>query len=407
MDGTSWIPSDLIADVLYAADIVIRFLTTFDEGEGGQIDDLSQIAKRYATGNFAFDVVSVLPLELLSFAIGGYHPAMRLNRLLRTPNVMLFATFVRKWSNVRPSSLRIFKSVFTIVLMVHIIACLFHLLVATEGAEVSDTFSGHTSFLSKGLSDRYALSFYWGFATVTGYNSTEPVTLLEVLFSTVGAFIGLAVFALIIGTVGSVVRNLDHDKIEFNRHINNIVEFMEGKNVPADLQGEVKTYFMYLFRSGRSREKLRALDDLPPYLKNKIKIVVNRSTVAKVPMFQRCKDERFIQDIVRSLKPMVCLPGSLLIRAGDDGDCMYFVARGEINVIDPVSLEIKSTMRDGAYLGHDALLWETKRSVHAAARTFCDIFVLTKEDFSSTLSKYPECHQVICEFAQQDVTKSM
>ena len=77
MDGTSWIPSDLIADVLYAADIVIRFLTTFDEGEGGQIDDLSQIAKRYVTGNFAFDVVSVLPLELLSFAIGGYHPGLR------------------------------------------------------------------------------------------------------------------------------------------------------------------------------------------------------------------------------------------------------------------------------------------------------------------------------------------
>ena len=60
-----------------------------------------------------------------------------------------------------------------------------------------------------------ALLLFRSFVTMTGYNNTNPHTQLETIFSIVVTMVGISLFATIIGTVGSLVTNLDSSALYF------------------------------------------------------------------------------------------------------------------------------------------------------------------------------------------------
>lgn len=398
-DYQSWLVPDIIVDVVTLVDIIVHFLTTIEGPEGEEVDDFKQVGGEYIRhGSFFRDIVSLLPLELFVLATGIYHPAWRCNRLLRTPNVMLLFDIIEKRISLKPSIMRITKAVFSILLLAHVIACIYHLIVVSEPT-TSEKFAGNADFLTRSVVARYAMSLYWSFANITGYNSTTPTTYLQIIYTVVIQIVGIGLFATIIGTVGSLVRNLDSNKLEFRANMETINEFMKAKKIPVALQAEVRNYFNYLHRSGRGQGKKRVLDDLPPYLKNKIKVHVNRGSIRKVPLFEECSEE-FVNDLVRALKPKVCLPNSLVVRIGETGEEMFFVARGELNVITS-DLKVVHTIRDGGFFGEVALLYDTKRTAYIASRTYCDMFVLKKDDFEKVLKKHPQSSEAVQKVAKQ------
>eukprot|EP00744_Colponema_vietnamica_P011795 GILI01016569.1.p1 GENE.GILI01016569.1~~GILI01016569.1.p1 ORF type:complete len:157 (-),score=37.13 GILI01016569.1:251-688(-) len=44
---------------------------------------------------------------------------------------------------------------------------------------------------------------------------------------------------------------------------------------------------------------------------------------------------------------------------------------------------------DGGFFGEIALIYETKRTATIVARTYCDMFILTKDDFDDVKEKFP------------------
>jgi CRP-like cAMP-binding protein len=47
------------------------------------------------------------------------------------------------------------------------------------------------------------------------------------------------------------------------------------------------------------------------------------------------------------------------------------------------------TLKDGGFFGEIALIYETKRTASIVARTYCDMFILTKDDFNNVKDKFP------------------
>jgi CPA1 family monovalent cation:H+ antiporter len=110
--------------------------------------------------------------------------------------------------------------------------------------------------------------------------------------------------------------------------------------------------------------------------------------IRKVPLFASM-DERQVNFIARLLKPRLALPGETVVRKGDRGDAMYFIAAGSVEVVDtarkdPVVIEA------GTFFGEIALIYNTPRTAEVRARGYCHLLVLYARDLERLLRRHPE-----------------
>ena len=115
--------------------------------------------------------------------------------------------------------------------------------------------------------------------------------------------------------------------------------------------------------------------------------VVNRDVFKAIPLFGCC-DEVFLHSLALSLKPDVVAPGDEIIRKGDEGNEMFIIVRGEVEVVDDGKR--KGTLRDGEFFGETILLLAERRNATVRALTNCDLFVLERSEFERVLREHPE-----------------
>ncbi len=127
--------------------------------------------------------------------------------------------------------------------------------------------------------------------------------------------------------------------------------------------------------------------------------VVNRSVIETVPLFQAC-DAIFQHNIAMTLKPNVCAPGELIITKGDVGQEMYFLVKGEVDVLDGAG-KVIGTLGPGSFFGETALLLSAPRSASIRAKEYCDLFVLDKADFHGVLRDSPNFAKSILEICRE------
>jgi glucose-6-phosphate 1-dehydrogenase len=123
--------------------------------------------------------------------------------------------------------------------------------------------------------------------------------------------------------------------------------------------------------------------------------VVNRGVVEQVPLFQAC-DAIFQHNIAMVLKPDVYEPGDFIIRMGELGQEMYFLVKGEVDVIDADGRVI-NTLGAGSFFGETALLLSAPRTASIRAKEYCDVFILDKSDFNRVLRDTPQFAKTILE----------
>ena len=114
--------------------------------------------------------------------------------------------------------------------------------------------------------------------------------------------------------------------------------------------------------------------------------VINRAVLEKVPLFAGCSPV-FLHALTRVLKPAVFAEGDTIFRKGDSGSEMYFVGRGEVEVVDEESLV--SVQGGGSFFGEKSLLRSEPRSETVSAVTQCEMYVLEKPDFMKVLRDHP------------------
>ena len=126
--------------------------------------------------------------------------------------------------------------------------------------------------------------------------------------------------------------------------------------------------------------------------------IINRETLERVPLFKGA-DPVFLSQVSMALKPRAAKPGETIVVKGEPGLEMYFICRGEVEVLTDAG-QVKDTMCDGDYFGEVALLLSEPRTATVRAKTMCDLFVLEQGAFSRLLSDHPEVAQAIREVAQ-------
>ena len=122
--------------------------------------------------------------------------------------------------------------------------------------------------------------------------------------------------------------------------------------------------------------------------------VINRAVLERVPLFQDTSSV-FLKGLALALKPVVYAAGEWIVRAGEAGNEMYFVALGEVEVRDED--RVLSALGEGEFFGELSLLLSEPRVASVRARTVCNLFVLAKPDLLRVLRDHPSFARSILE----------
>jgi len=114
-------------------------------------------------------------------------------------------------------------------------------------------------------------------------------------------------------------------------------------------------------------------------------------SVSKVPFFAALGPAA-IADVTHVLRTMDLPARTMIIRKGQTGDCMYFIAAGEVEVDLPGK---KVTLGEGAFFGEMALLGNNLRSANITTTQVSRLLVLDLVDFRLLMARHPDLAETI------------
>lgn len=371
---------DILVTLSFTVDIAIQFNTGYMVRQE-MVTDRKLIARRYLRGWFILDLLATIPFTWIfaSNRFAGLNRVFRFFRLAR-----LFKLFgsskilnrAKSLSFINPSFMRLFLLVFWILVAAHLIACGWIFI------------GGPTEFDSNGQT--YLEAFYWTVTTLTtiGYGDITPVEPVQFVFVIIIMLIGAAIYGFIIGNIANIIANIDVAKSQFRERVETVDTFLKYRNIPGDLQKRIHDYYDYLWESRRGYEESQLLEDLPTSLKTQVAFFLNQDIIEKVPIFKSASRE-FIRDIILNLQPVIYTPGDEVITYGEIGYEMYFISRGEVDVLNEDGSITYATLTSGQFFGEIALLLSMPRTATVRARVYCDLYVLDKDTFENILQRYP------------------
>jgi len=125
--------------------------------------------------------------------------------------------------------------------------------------------------------------------------------------------------------------------------------------------------------------------------------------VSKVPFFQSL-DPAAIADITHMLRLLEVPERTAIIRRGKVGDCMYFIASGEVQVdVKPSPVRLGA----GAFFGELALLGDSVRSANVTTTMPSSLLILDLADFRTLTANHADLRRVIDEEGQRRMKENL
>jgi hypothetical protein len=367
-----WIQAlEYAVSILMAADVIVRWK------HAGSL-------KAYGPGWFCVDVIAAIPFTVLfGFTLLDL---LRLGKLLRVVQSMKkwWSQYVDKWN-----LFRLIYSGYWIGLVVHVLSCGWYAVRAltpgTHGAENS-----------------YIMALYWCVTTLTsvGYGDITPLTNVETVYAVFVMAAGVGMFGYVIGNIAHILANLHPSRVRYVETMEGINAFMEYRGLPARLQRRIRDFYSYRWEKRLGFDESAILDDLPPSLQGDVSLFLKRDVIEKVPFFQGATDE-LIREIALAMRPQVYMPGDLVFRAGEKGAEMFFIGRGEVEVLGKDGTTVQARLKDGQFFGEGALVLGQPRSASVRAVGFCDLYALDKNAFEGIIARYPEFKAHIVDMIRQ------
>ena len=107
------------------------------------------------------------------------------------------------------------------------------------------------------------------------------------------------------------------------------------------------------WRKSQGMDEARLFDDIPRSVQQDIKNFLYLDLVRKVPLLQGI-DPAFHNSITAKIKPLHVLDTWYVFQKGDDGNEMFFIKTGEVEIVGPEG-QIFVTLATGSFFGEIAL----------------------------------------------------
>ena len=147
---------------------------------------------------------------------------------------------------------------------------------------------------------------------------------------------------------------------------------------------------MWDTQKGLSQEEY--LSDLPEPLQLEVLQSITSELLESVPLFSFCSPV-LQKDLLKVLKTRTHAPDTLVVNAGSLSDEVVFISKGRMEVFDANKVYTDLTERE--YYGLLPLILDEKSSASIRTAGYCEVLVLSKEDFLNLKAASPEFKEVL------------
>ncbi|XP_036243234.1 cyclic nucleotide-gated cation channel alpha-4 [Molothrus ater] len=389
-----WQALDGLSDALYLLDIIVHLHTGFLE-DGILVRDARRTRRRYlGSWSFPWDVVAVLPTELLCLLPGVPRvpgvPAARANRCLRVPR--LFEAFDRCETRTGwPNAFRMAKLMLYLLLGIHWHACLYFALSARLGLGTDPWVCPSFPRLLR----RYLHSFYISTLVLAMVGDTPAAQREEeLLFLTAGFLLAVLGFATITGSISTVIVNLSSAASALYPEGGPVRRYLRARGAGGRLAARVARWHQHLRAQRKLPAEWRVLQHLPRGLRAEVAASVHLAALQRVGLF-RGWERGVLRQLVLRLRPQVFGPGEFVCRRGDVGREMYFIREGRLAVLAADGVTQLAVLGEGLYFGEISLInikgnmAGNRRTANILSIGYSDLFCLGKEDLAEVLAEFP------------------
>jgi hypothetical protein len=107
---------------------------------------------------------------------------------------------------------------------------------------------------------------------------------------------------------------------------------MQTQKIPDDMQQKVVHFYLYKWSQTKGFDDEQILKGLPGPLLSDVVLSLSSATIGKVELFKGL-EKSFISALVSRMGKRVFIPGEFLCHQGDEGDEMYFIRKGKVEIL--------------------------------------------------------------------------
>ena len=404
-------------DGVLVVDMASKFHLAYMNKRGFKIVSLRKIRKHYLSHGFVFDLLCLLPVDLLvymtltttSVSSLGY---FRIFRLLRC--IDLSEYFSRKLAKAT-STARLTAEIqilFCVLFaLLHLSACFWFALtdpltntsMNTYLSNYHGTFSGFGSSSSSFLRfEEYMLAMYWVTGTLTtmgqGGGDLMPQNSRERIFAIFLMLMNLSIYAYILGCISNLFMSADEAIVRKRAEISAVERYITTNRLGLELEKEIRSAMSTDASSGQgvSLEEERAVFKK---LSHSLQVQVSKHTcsslVDNVPAF-RDVSSHFKESVCTELAEENFGPGTFVFKRTEPAGELHIIASGTVELLAADELEGEEHIEVadcgvGSVIGEIPFFFNMRHT--DSARTGMDshvrVFFLTREKYGRLLMLYP------------------
>ena len=127
---------------------------------------------------------------------------------------------------------------------------------------------------------------------------------------------------------------------------------------------------------------------------------ITAALIEQVPFFKRATSA-FLRDVIPRLDAREVEPGEVVVHEGDVGDEMYFLTKGQVEVLRGDPAQRLTVLREGAFFGELAILRDAPRAATIRALTDVEVYALRRDGVLQLAQAHPEFNEYLEAAARQ------
>lgn len=252
----------------------------------------------------------------------------------------------------------------------------------------------------------YITSIYWVFTTLStlGYGDYFPVTRNEYLFTMAIEFMGVFLFAYMMGNINSLIEKLDDDHDEY---IENEFEVLDQWLMKIDranpkrrldqmrvekIRSSLKTYWEKDHLTVQNNDFLH---QLPVELKADLISHLFSGFMQRFQIFFKDLEVKFNQELVINLYPRKYQKGEDIILIDSGSKNLYFIVKGSVTIGSKDGISSYVELGEGSYFGDYLIFFRLRSSNCFRASSDLELMCIKKKKFLEICEMYPESAKLL------------
>ena len=158
--------------------------------------------------------------------------------------------------------------------------------------------------------------------TTVGYGDLTPITEPEMIFAMISMLVACGVFAYVVGSIETIVRQQNTIESEFREKILHVNQYLIHQQVPKEIRMQVRRYLEQM-QEHKKKEKMDTMEVigmLNKNLKDEVLIQIGGKILRSHRLYSTIFDERLQSEIIFMLEQKKYFMDDHVFEEGDKED---------------------------------------------------------------------------------------